>query len=82
MFCASGTHPGQLGYGCVVKEVMGLLLPEQINEDTVTERILPTKDVDGFHPYNVGRLALRSPLLRPCTPQPSIPTTDDSGRAR
>ena len=54
-------------------EVDGILvqlpLPEQINEDRITERILPTKDVDGFHPYNVGRLVLRQPLLRPCTPK-------------
>jgi methylenetetrahydrofolate dehydrogenase (NADP+)/methenyltetrahydrofolate cyclohydrolase len=46
-----------------------LPLPPQIDEDTVTERILPGKDVDGFHPYNVGRLILRRPLLRPCTPK-------------
>ncbi|MGB5451931.1 MAG: bifunctional methylenetetrahydrofolate dehydrogenase/methenyltetrahydrofolate cyclohydrolase FolD [Sedimenticolaceae bacterium] len=46
-----------------------LPLPEQIDEDTVTERILPGKDVDGFHPYNIGRLVLRQPLLRPCTPK-------------
>ncbi len=46
-----------------------LPLPDQINADTITERILPTKDVDGFHPYNVGRLVLRQPLLRPCTPR-------------
>ena len=46
-----------------------LPLPEQIDEDTVTERILPAKDVDGFHPYNIGRLVLRQPLLRPCTPK-------------
>src|SRR5210317_789771 len=46
-----------------------LPLPQQIDEDTVTERILPTKDVDGFHPYNIGRLVLRQPLLRPCTPK-------------
>jgi methylenetetrahydrofolate dehydrogenase (NADP+)/methenyltetrahydrofolate cyclohydrolase len=46
-----------------------LPLPEQIDEDLVTERILPTKDVDGFHPYNIGRLTLRMPLLRPCTPR-------------
>lgn len=46
-----------------------LPLPEQIDEEAVTERILPTKDVDGFHPYNIGRLALRQPLLRPCTPK-------------
>ena len=46
-----------------------LPLPDQIDEETVTERILPTKDVDGFHPYNIGRLTLRMPLLRPCTPK-------------
>jgi methylenetetrahydrofolate dehydrogenase (NADP+)/methenyltetrahydrofolate cyclohydrolase len=46
-----------------------LPLPAQIDEETVTERILPIKDVDGFHPYNVGRLVLRQPLLRPCTPK-------------
>lgn len=46
-----------------------LPLPEQIDEDTVTERISPQKDVDGFHPYNIGRLVLRQPLLRPCTPK-------------
>ena len=46
-----------------------LPLPEQIDEETITERILPTKDVDGFHPYNIGRLTLRMPLLRPCTPK-------------
>jgi methylenetetrahydrofolate dehydrogenase (NADP+)/methenyltetrahydrofolate cyclohydrolase len=46
-----------------------LPLPEHIDAETVTERILPTKDVDGFHPYNLGRLALRMPLLRPCTPK-------------
>lgn len=46
-----------------------LPLPDHIDAETVTERILPTKDVDGFHPYNLGRLALRRPLLRPCTPK-------------
>lgn len=46
-----------------------LPLPAQMNEEAVIERILPTKDVDGFHPYNVGRLVLRMPLLRPCTPK-------------
>lgn len=55
------------------QEIDGILvqlpLPDQIDEEEVTERILPTKDVDGFHPYNVGRLALRIPLLRPCTPR-------------
>ncbi len=46
-----------------------LPLPKHIDEEAVIERILPTKDVDGFHPYNVGRLLLRMPLLRPCTPK-------------
>ncbi len=46
-----------------------LPLPDQIDEEAVIERILPTKDVDGFHPYNVGRLVLRMPVLRPCTPK-------------
>lgn len=46
-----------------------LPLPKHLDETAVTERILPTKDVDGFHPYNVGRLVLRMPLLRPCTPK-------------
>ena len=46
-----------------------LPLPAQIDEEAVIERILPTKDVDGFHPYNVGRLSLRMPVLRPCTPK-------------
>ena len=43
-------------------------LPDQIDERVVIEAISPAKDVDGFHPYNVGRLALRNPLMRPCTP--------------
>lgn len=46
-----------------------LPLPAHINAERVIERIDPAKDVDGFHPYNVGRLALRMPLLRPCTPR-------------
>ncbi|MDO4434679.1 MAG: bifunctional methylenetetrahydrofolate dehydrogenase/methenyltetrahydrofolate cyclohydrolase FolD [Alysiella sp.] len=46
-----------------------LPLPPQINSQNIIERIVPDKDVDGFHPYNVGRLAVRMPLLRPCTPK-------------
>lgn len=45
-----------------------LPLPAQIASERVIERIDPRKDVDGFHPYNVGRLVLRMPTLRPCTP--------------
>ncbi len=46
-----------------------LPLPKQIDSQTVLERIVPDKDVDGFHPYNVGRLAVKMPLMRPCTPK-------------
>ena len=53
-------------------EIDGILvqlpLPGDISAETIIERIHPDKDVDGFHPYNVGRLALRIPQLRPCTP--------------
>ena len=43
-------------------------LPEGLNQDEVIERILPGKDVDCFHPYNLGRLTQRKPALRSCTP--------------
>ncbi len=46
-----------------------LPLPQHISAETVIERIAPHKDVDGFHPYNIGRLAQRNPQLRPCTPK-------------
>lgn len=53
-------------------EIHGILvqlpLPEQIDVQSVIERIDPKKDVDGFHPYNLGRLAGKAPTLRPCTP--------------
>ena len=45
-----------------------LPLPEHLDASLIIERIDPSKDVDGFHPVNVGRLALRIPGLRPCTP--------------
>ncbi|QJC31476.1 bifunctional methylenetetrahydrofolate dehydrogenase/methenyltetrahydrofolate cyclohydrolase FolD [Enterobacteriaceae endosymbiont of Donacia tomentosa] len=44
-----------------------LPLPKNFNTINILERILPQKDVDGFHPYNIGRLCQRAPLLRPCT---------------
>ncbi len=46
-----------------------LPLPEHIDTTGVIEAISPDKDVDGFHPYNVGRLATGSPLFEPCTPK-------------
>ena len=54
-------------------EIDGILvqlpLPANFNTDVIIEHIAPHKDVDGFHPYNIGRLAQRNPLLRPCTPK-------------
>ncbi|UXY13632.1 bifunctional methylenetetrahydrofolate dehydrogenase/methenyltetrahydrofolate cyclohydrolase FolD [Chitiniphilus purpureus] len=46
-----------------------LPLPGHLDAEKVIELIDPAKDVDGFHPYNIGRLALKMPLLRPCTPR-------------
>jgi len=54
-------------------EIDGILvqlpLPDHINTENIIEHIAPHKDVDGFHPYNIGRLAQRNPQLRPCTPK-------------
>lgn len=46
-----------------------LPLPAHIDGDRIIDRINPGKDVDGFHPYNIGRLALRRPSLTPGTPK-------------
>lgn len=46
-----------------------LPLPAHLNSNLVIEHINPNKDVDGFHPFNVGKLVLRQPGLRPCTPK-------------
>ncbi|MCL1079139.1 bifunctional methylenetetrahydrofolate dehydrogenase/methenyltetrahydrofolate cyclohydrolase FolD [Parashewanella spongiae] len=56
-----------------------LPLPEHINEEKIIERIQPDKDVDGFHPYNVGRLAQRIPVLRPCTPKGIMTLIESTG---
>jgi methylenetetrahydrofolate dehydrogenase (NADP+) / methenyltetrahydrofolate cyclohydrolase len=56
-----------------------LPLPPQISDERVTERIDPRKDVDGFHPYNIGRLVLKRPLLRPCTPYGCMTLLKDTG---
>jgi methylenetetrahydrofolate dehydrogenase (NADP+)/methenyltetrahydrofolate cyclohydrolase len=57
-----------------------LPVPEQINPVTIIERIHPDKDVDGFHPYNIGRLALRIPVLRPCTPRGVMTLLESTGK--
>ena len=56
-----------------------LPLPAEIDPETVIERIHPDKDVDGFHPYNIGRLAVRLPLLRSCTPLGIITLLNSTG---
>lgn len=65
------------------KEIDGILvqlpLPDHIDSNLVIERIVPDKDVDGFHPYNVGRLALRMPLLRSCTPKGIMTMLEQTG---
>ena len=48
--------------------IVQLPVPKHINAEAIIERIDPSKDVDGFHPYNVGRLATRMMKLAPCTP--------------
>ena len=57
-----------------------LPLPAGLKSDEILERIDPTKDVDGFHPFNVGRLAQRMPLLRPCTPAGMVDLLDGTGQ--
>ena len=56
-----------------------LPVPAHINSETIIERIHPDKDVDGFHPYNIGRLALRVPVLRPCTPRGIMTLLESTG---
>jgi len=54
-------------------------LPSHIDQEAIIETIDPAKDVDGFHPYNVGRLALKLPTMRPCTPYGVIELLKRSG---
>jgi len=56
-----------------------LPLPPHIDDERVTERIHPHKDVDGFHPYNIGSLVLKRPTLRPCTPYGCMTLLKDTG---
>lgn len=58
-----------------------LPLPEHVDAETIIETILPDKDVDGFHPYNVGRLAIRMPVLRSCTPKGVMHLLEGTGEA-
>ena len=56
-----------------------LPLPDHIDDEKIIEAIDPLKDVDGFHPYNVGRLALRMPILRSCTPKGIMTLLESTG---
>ncbi|MCA6060908.1 bifunctional methylenetetrahydrofolate dehydrogenase/methenyltetrahydrofolate cyclohydrolase FolD [Thalassolituus sp. ST750PaO-4] len=56
-----------------------LPLPAGLKADEILERIDPTKDVDGFHPFNLGRLAQRMPMLRPCTPAGIVDLLEGTG---
>nr|WP_303802659.1 bifunctional methylenetetrahydrofolate dehydrogenase/methenyltetrahydrofolate cyclohydrolase FolD [Snodgrassella alvi] len=65
------------------RDIDGILiqlpLPKHINSQLVLERIVPHKDVDGFHPYNIGRLVVKMPLMRPCTPKGVMTLMDAYG---
>lgn len=56
-----------------------LPLPEGLDANLIIEHINPKKDVDGFHPNNVGKLALRQPGLRPCTPKGIMELIESTG---
>ncbi|MDX5335779.1 MAG: bifunctional methylenetetrahydrofolate dehydrogenase/methenyltetrahydrofolate cyclohydrolase FolD [Marinobacter sp.] len=56
-----------------------LPLPSHLDADPILVKIRPDKDVDGFHPYNIGRLMQRKPCLRPCTPAGVITLLDSIG---
>ena len=66
-------------------EIDGILiqlpLPAGLDASEILEHILPTKDVDGFHPYNIGRLAQRMPALRPCTPKGIMTLIESTSRS-
>ncbi len=56
-----------------------LPLPDHLNEESILEAISPEKDVDGFHPANVGKLVIGSPLFQPCTPLGVMKLLEDTG---
>nr|VFJ52926.1 MAG: methenyltetrahydrofolate cyclohydrolase /5,10-methylenetetrahydrofolate dehydrogenase (NADP+) [Candidatus Kentron sp. DK]VFJ56674.1 MAG: methenyltetrahydrofolate cyclohydrolase /5,10-methylenetetrahydrofolate dehydrogenase (NADP+) [Candidatus Kentron sp. DK] len=64
-------------------EIHGILvqlpLPRHIDSEAVIERISPAKDVDGFHPYNIGRLALGIARFHPCTPRGIMTLLENTG---
>lgn len=65
------------------KKVSGILvqmpLPKHISEEKIIMSISPTKDVDAFHPYNVGRIMTGNPVFLPCTPAGVMELIQESG---
>lgn len=65
------------------KDVHGILvqlpLPSHMDSEAVLDLISPSKDVDGFHPYNMGRLMIGNALLQPCTPYGIMRLLDSTG---
>jgi len=59
--------------------LLQLPLPAHLDEESLLEAIRVDKDVDGFHPYNIGRLALRQPQLRSCTPRGVMSLLETTG---
>jgi methylenetetrahydrofolate dehydrogenase (NADP+)/methenyltetrahydrofolate cyclohydrolase len=57
-----------------------LPLPDHLDGNEILERIRPDKDVDGFHAFNLGRLAQRMPVLRPCTPKGVMTLLESTGQ--
>lgn len=72
---ALNTDPGVDGI------LVQLPLPRHINEDRVLDAIIPSKDVDGFHPVNVANLWLGRPCFVPCTPQGIIRLIESTGES-
>ncbi len=64
-------------------EIHGILvqlpLPDHIDEQSILEAISPNKDVDGFHPFNVGRLITGNPVFEPCTPRGIMKLIETTG---
>ncbi|MBI3754199.1 MAG: bifunctional methylenetetrahydrofolate dehydrogenase/methenyltetrahydrofolate cyclohydrolase FolD [Deltaproteobacteria bacterium] len=56
-----------------------LPLPDHLDEELILEAISPEKDVDGFHPVNIGRLVIGKPLFQPCTPMGIMKLLEDTG---
>ncbi|WP_298167532.1 bifunctional methylenetetrahydrofolate dehydrogenase/methenyltetrahydrofolate cyclohydrolase FolD [Acidithiobacillus sp.] len=74
------SHISELNANNAVDGILVQLpLPPHFDPEEIIEAIAVDKDVDGFHPYNVGRLALRAPLLRSCTPAGIMTLLQETG---